>query len=102
MSVHIDDLPAMTGVSRFGEEYRNWTYSKTPFGDVAELRDGGFDYAVSSRSVLPGFVLIKRVEGFDGIGVPRDLESLGSALSATGLPLVFRTSPQVYIHKRQG
>ena len=48
--VHVDVLPAMTGVTRFGELRGNWEYLKTEGLSAAALQTARFDYLLSGTS----------------------------------------------------
>ncbi len=108
--VHVDVLPAMTGVSRFGEQARHGTerwaalslcprltcagvqvgfsYSKTEGLDDTGLR--GFGLLLTARERVAGFVLQYAQDGFARLRLQRSL-----------LPLAVETAPQVFIHKRK-
>ena len=99
IAVHIGNLAAISGVTRFGEEYENWTYSKEENIDASQLRELGFDYVLSeSNQALRGYKLLKQIHGFDHIEIPRDLQGIKEALLARGVPVLFRTSPQLYMY----
>jgi alpha-1,6-mannosyltransferase len=84
-SVHVDVMPAMTGVSRFGERL-GWVYSKTEGLSDAQLLARGFSHLLSSRPSVPGFTQRAAVAGFVRL-----------RLQATWPPLIAVTEPQVYV-----
>ena len=99
ISVHIDVLPAMTGVSRFGEAYGSWTYSKLEDLPKDALSKHGFHYILNASPDVQGYHLLQEISGFDGLGFPSNWNELKTALLERGVPLKFRLSPQVYLHK---
>ena len=105
--VHIGVLPAMTGVSRFGEEHGRWVYNKEPLAETAGGEAGGemaaavFDYVLTDRPSLREFDQVFAAEGFAGLGVPRSLEEATQAVLATGIPVRVVRKPQVYVHRRK-
>ncbi|XP_024530079.1 dol-P-Man:Man(7)GlcNAc(2)-PP-Dol alpha-1,6-mannosyltransferase isoform X3 [Selaginella moellendorffii] len=68
-SVHIDVLPAMTGVSRFCERGPPWSYSKREGLTPRELRESNFTYLVSAQANVAGFERVFAVEGFSRIAL---------------------------------
>ncbi len=99
VKVHICDFAAKSGVTRFGEEYGAWTYSKEDHMVLGELRGKGFDYLVSEEPEVRGYRMVKPVAGFGGLRIPKTVGELKSAVMASGLPLSFETPNQVYIHR---
>jgi hypothetical protein len=87
--VHVDVLPAMTGVSRFGEE-PGWVYAKTEGLPDAALLQHGFTLLLSAKDRVDGFVQQEAVDGFARLRLQR----------AAWPPLTLDTVPQVFIHTR--
>lgn len=101
LSVHISVLPAMTGVSRFGEAGAPWTYSKEEGLSSKQLRRLGFDYLMSSEPAMPGFSQVGLVDGFAGLElVGRRPAAMLAALMRGESPVRVKTAPAVYIHRR--
>ena len=90
-SVHVGNLAATTGVSRFGERRgEGWSYSKEEGLAPDELAARGFDYLVTELEGLPGY---------EAVGAP----AWGFTGLRVGLPgLTFRTAPMVHVLRRAG
>jgi len=110
ITVHISVLPAMTGVSRFGEVGAPWVYSKDEniISDSADGDSGtayikaGFDYLLHEKPAVEGYKLLKSIEGIAGWkwygGSPK--AAVVEMLQRRQLfPLKIMTAPVVYIHK---
>eukprot|EP01130_Rhizamoeba_saxonica_P015564 TRINITY_DN7025_c0_g1_i1.p1 TRINITY_DN7025_c0_g1~~TRINITY_DN7025_c0_g1_i1.p1 ORF type:complete len:476 (-),score=29.76 TRINITY_DN7025_c0_g1_i1:9-1436(-) len=65
IKVHIDTLPAMTGVTRFGEINPTWDYSKEENITESELMQ--FNYLLTAKNSVPGFKEVFSVAGYDHI-----------------------------------
>lgn len=85
--VHIDVLPAMTGVTRFGEaQGGGWSYDKTEGLSERDMAARRYDYLLSGKEAVAGYTRIATIEGFD-------------RLSRTS---VIATKPAVFIHALVG
>ncbi|KAH7352028.1 hypothetical protein KP509_19G025700 [Ceratopteris richardii] len=84
-TVHIDVLPAMTGVSRFCENNSPWSYSKKEGMTSEDLQKSNFTYLLSAQPHIDGFNCLMVINGFSklkaGFSPPR--------LSLQMAPLVF-------------
>ena len=103
LDLHIGVLPAMTGVSRFGEEAGTAAggaraYSKEE-GEGVDLTR--FSHLLSGRPSVPGFERVEAVPGFAGLRVGKDPGAALQGLLAGRLPVEFVTEPQVFVHKRR-
>lgn len=87
--VHIDTFAAMSGVSRFGEEREGWIYSKAEGLSAHMYLSMGFTYVVSEEREIPGFKVLRAVDGFDGVRLHRGYP-----------PLEWRVTPKVFVHER--
>lgn len=86
-TVHIDVLPAMTGVSRFCEREPPWSYSKKEGLSVKDLNTQNFMYLLSAHPTVDGFSCLMSVDGFSKVKLE---------LSPPRVTLV--TDPLVFIH----
>lgn len=91
ISVHIGNLAAMNGVSRFLEERRTWTYSKEEGLGVKELGAKGFDRLLTEWPEVPGYRCQAVVEGYDRVKLH---------LKVPEWPLKILMKPQVYVLSR--
>ena len=83
-SVHIGNMAAISGVSRFLER-PDWQYSKEEGLDADALAAKGFDWLLSEFSEVPGYHCVAATEGFQGL--------------SRSWPLV-RLAPQIYLHSK--
>ncbi|CAJ1364929.1 unnamed protein product [Effrenium voratum] len=83
-SVHIGNMAAISGVSRFLER-PDWQYSKEEGLDADALVAKGFDWLLSEFSEVPGYHCVAATEGFQGL--------------SRSWPLV-RLAPQIYLHSK--
>ncbi|XP_024402319.1 dol-P-Man:Man(7)GlcNAc(2)-PP-Dol alpha-1,6-mannosyltransferase isoform X2 [Physcomitrium patens] len=90
-TVHIDVLPAMTGVSRFLERDFPWSYSKKEDLSEHDLKNGNFTYLLSAKSEVFGYNRLAAIPGFAGVRLQKSIVS----------PIHLILAPQVYIHGQQ-
>lgn len=64
LSVHIGNLAAISGVSRFSQERTDWVYSKEEGLDAEALAARSFDRLVSEYAEVPGYECMAQVKGF--------------------------------------
>ena len=64
LSVHIGNLAAIAGVSRFSQERRDWVYSKEEGLEAEALAARNFDRLVSEYAEVPGYECMAQVKGF--------------------------------------
>ncbi|TPP63393.1 Mannosyltransferase [Fasciola gigantica] len=99
--IHICNLAAQTGVTRFLEEHENWTYNKTEGieNDVHLLDHSLFTHLISE---IPTSVLQQQsdkfrplffVDGFDGITLQLNWTTVWQFIQ-------FRTSPRLIVYER--
>lgn len=86
--LHVDVLPAMTGVTRFAHP-PTWEVFKSENLSDAELQASGATHLLSARGEVAGFEMLQAVDGF---------VRLAPVLAP--LPLKLHTAPQVFIHRR--
>lgn len=84
-NVHIDVLPAMTGVSRFCEKEPPWSYSKKEGVSVEDLNSHNFTYLLSALTAIKGFSCLIKTEGFSKV----QLSLLPPRVTLVIEPLVF-------------
>jgi len=100
LNVHIDVLPAMTGVSRFGEAGKPWNYSKQEGLSPTQITAAGFHYLLNAEPEFKGFEQIAAIQGFTGIKIASKSPRLMLKRLLNGqLPLTVTTAPAVYIHR---
>ena len=86
ISVHIGNLAAISGVSRFLEDGQNWSYSKEEGLLPTELSQRGYDRLISEYAEVPGYFCIAQVQGFQRL-----------AFSKGWPPLSAKLSPQIFV-----
>ncbi|MCO5594427.1 hypothetical protein L7F22_048457 [Adiantum nelumboides] len=84
-TVHIDVLPAMTGVSRFCEQKPPWSYSKKEGLSVEEIQKHNFTYLLSAQPNVDGYSCLMAVKGFSKVNV----QFIPPQASLVMVPLVF-------------
>lgn len=82
--IHIDVLPAQTGVTRFGETVEGWRYDKSE--DLKETDMGRFTHLLTDKPRVEGFTKWFVVKSFDKID---------------WLSRRFSYKAGVYVHERQ-
>ena len=92
--VHIGNLAATTGVSRFGEVNPYWTYSKEEGLDATDIQKRPITQLISEFENVESYKSVASVYGYSGVSINRNL-----SLSYT-LPFIVHTSPQLWIHIR--
>lgn len=86
LSIHIGNLAAISGVSRFLEERPNWQYSKEEGLSVEALSNAGFDRLISEYPEVPGYHCIAQVDGFERL-----------LLSKAWPPITAKRRPQIFV-----
>ena len=83
--MHIGNLAAQTGVSRWGETSKEVKYDKTENIPISELENKGYDWVISEEKEIPGFIMMEGIDAFSGFS----LELMRPVFL-----------PKVFIHKR--
>jgi alpha-1,6-mannosyltransferase len=117
-TIHIDTLAATSGVSRFlqddaGDQIQ---YSKEEDIPVDDYRNRNFTYLLNEHRHIPGYTMMKEIQGFDTIDLPRirhcitrenmrnmpgGLVSIISCLGVSDIPVVtLRLKDVLFIHKK--
>eukprot|EP00415_Alexandrium_ostenfeldii_P000610 UN0610 len=71
LSVHIGNLAATTGVSRFLEANRTWQYSKEEGLQPDDLALRRFDRLLTELHSVPGYACLGVVHGFERVAIQR-------------------------------
>lgn len=71
LSVHIGNLAATTGVSRFLEGHASWVYSKEEGLNSTELSNKGFDRLLTEWPEVQGYTCLGAAVGYEGLSVQR-------------------------------
>ncbi|CAI5722013.1 unnamed protein product [Hyaloperonospora brassicae] len=89
-SVHVDVPAAMTGVSRFGEEFSAWGYSKDEsLTSVEQLAK--FDYILTAADPASFEEMFEYVAGFDAF----------SGIQITGYSITFQTTKLISLMRNR-
>ena len=86
LAIHIGNLAAISGVSRFLQDRQDWQYSKEENLAPQALATKGFDRLLSEFPEVPGYECIAVVEGFQRM-----------RLQAKWPPVGALVAPQVYV-----
>lgn len=101
LRVHIGVLPAMTGVSRFGELGPPWAYSKEEGLTVQQRAQRGFDFLLTDEPEAPGYAQLAAAPGFRRLTLAaRSPSALLRILLQGQLPVRIETEPRVYVLSR--
>ncbi|KAL4452080.1 hypothetical protein ABPG75_007742 [Micractinium tetrahymenae] len=101
LRVHIGVLPAMTGVSRFGELGPPWAYSKEEGLTKQQLAQHRFDFLLTDTPDVPGYTMAAAASGFRRLALAsRSPAVLLRGLLQGQLPVRIKTEPQVYVLRR--
>lgn len=101
LTAHIGVLPAMTGVSRFGEAGAPWAYSKEEGLAPEQLAARGYDFLLTGAADVAGYRQLAAVQGFQRLQLAaRSPEPLLRGLLRGQAPVRVVTAPQVYILRR--
>lgn len=100
-TVHIGNLAATTGVTRFGQLGPPWEYSKAENLQLEDFRSRGFSCILNEAPEVPGYEAIDSVEGFERLVLLWRPRQLLEALVALRLPIRFEQGPKLFILKRQ-
>ncbi|KAF4519194.1 hypothetical protein B566_EDAN013487 [Ephemera danica] len=98
VTVHIDNLSAQTGVSRFSQLNANWSYNKTEYLNAEDLMhfthllvEARSKYSLNLRPYLKSHEILDSVEGFWHISFNYN----------NFPPIQIKTRPHVFILKRK-
>ena len=86
LAIHIGNLAAISGVSRFLQDRQDWQYSKEENLAPQALSTKGFDRLLSEFPEVPGYEYIAIVDGFQRM-----------KLQAKWPPVRALLRPQVYV-----
>lgn len=101
LRVHIGVLPAMTGVSRFGELGPPWAYSKEEGLSVQQLTQRGYDFLLTDTPMVAGYEQVGAAAGFRRLALSaRSPAALLRGLLQGRLPVRIETEPQVFVLRR--
>eukprot|EP00873_Tetraselmis_striata_P013018 jgi/Tetstr1/433282/TSEL_022570.t1 len=98
--VHIGNVAAMTGVTRFLQLGPPWAYSKAEWLQPEEYQQHGFSCLLADVPSVPGYELLESVNGFQRLSLAWRPNQLRDALQSLQLPLEWVVAPQVHILKR--
>eukprot|EP01023_Acetabularia_acetabulum_P023713 TRINITY_DN2309_c0_g1_i3.p1 TRINITY_DN2309_c0_g1~~TRINITY_DN2309_c0_g1_i3.p1 ORF type:complete len:278 (+),score=37.32 TRINITY_DN2309_c0_g1_i3:210-1043(+) len=101
-NVHISVLPAMTGVSQFGElEDLGWNYSKLENVKKDDLQFLGFDFLLSDEEKIDGFEKIGSSKGYNGLIIFKQYQQWLERIKLKQIPFFgLNLQDKVFIHKR--
>lgn len=98
INVHIDNLAAQTGVTRFTQLNQNWVYNKSEFLQPEDLHifthliiEGKSKYSSNLKPFIQTHAVLDSIEGFSHINF--NYQSL--------LPFKVRTKPYLYLLERK-
>ena len=102
LRVHIGVLPAMTGVSRFGEAGAPWAYSKEEGLTLQQLAARRFDFLLTDQPAAEGYSQLAAAAGFQRLALAtRSPVAALRGLLQRQLPVRLLTAPAVYVQRRQ-
>ncbi len=102
LRVHIGVLPAMTGVSRYGEAGAPWSYSKEEGLNLQQLSARRFDFLLTDQPAVEGYSQLAAAEGFQRLALAtRSPATALRGLLQGQLPVRLLTAPAVYVQRRQ-
>jgi alpha-1,6-mannosyltransferase len=98
--VHMDVYSSMTGISRFGQENPNCTYSKTEHLSLSDYTR--FDYLITHdpEPHKEYFETIDQVEGYQGIGYNLARFVKETQRGRISLPIEIKVEPLVFIMRK--
>jgi len=103
VKVHINVVPAMTGVTRFGEQQHSngcyYSKKESSSDSSSELLESGFNYLLSGDRRVEGYEVVEVVDGFDSVQVERG--GRGGKWWWWWPVVKVVTKPSVYIHKKK-